>query len=169
VKLLDRTGGKADGFVRAEIVAEAQAVIVPLAALDAALAARRAGQPVGVDLPNDSDPALLRHRLQKIDLIAVAFPKFGDGRGFSIARALRDQGYRGILRASGPIIPDQFAFALQCGFDEVEIDDGQAERQPIGQWLHALTLIHGTYQDGPDGSVSVFRRRHQEAEATKAA
>jgi uncharacterized protein (DUF934 family) len=169
VKLLDRQGWKADGFARAGTAAEAPAVIVSLDTLDAALAARRPGQPVGVDLPNDSDPALLRDRQDRIDLIAIAFPKYGDGRGFSIARALRDQGYRGLLRASGSIIPDQFAFAIHCGFDEVEIDDARAARQPIGQWLHALTLIHGTYQDGPDGSVSVFRRRHQEAEAVKAA
>jgi uncharacterized protein (DUF934 family) len=169
VKLLDRTGWKSDGFSRAESAGDASAVIVPLATLDVALAERRAGQPIGVDLPNDSDPADLRTRQAKVDLIAIAFPKYGDGRGFSIAKALRDQGFSGILRASGSIIPDQFAFALQCGFDEVEIEDAQAERQPIGQWLHALTLIHGTYQDGPDGSVSVFRRRHQEAEAVKAA
>ena len=67
--------------------------------------------------------------------------KFSDGRGFSIGRALRDQGYKGTLRASGALIPDQFAFALDCGFDEVEIGDAQAARQPEAQWLQALTTI----------------------------
>ena len=56
-------------------------------------------------------------------LIAIDFPDFADGRGFSLARRLRSLGYRGHLRARGSIIADQFGQALSCGFDEVEIDD----------------------------------------------
>jgi uncharacterized protein (DUF934 family) len=165
VKLLDRNGWKTDDYVRADEFFAAPAILVPIEALDAALAGRAAGQRIGVALPNTFHAADLLAVQDRLDLVAIAFPKFSDGRGFSIGKALRDQGYRGVLRAAGAIIPDQFAFALHCGFDEVEIDDAQAERQPIDQWLHALTLIHAGYQDGPDGSVSIFRRRQAAAEA----
>ncbi len=71
----------------------------------------------------------------KVALIAVAFGAFADGRGFSIARRLRDAGFEGRLRAAGEIIPDQFAFARAAGFDEVEISDARAARQPEADWL----------------------------------
>lgn len=155
--LLDRTGWKADAYRRDEPGADA--VIVPLDLLTATLAGKLPGQRVGIDLSNDTDPDALTPVLGKVDLIAVAFPKFGDGRGFSLARALRAMGFGGTLRASGPLIPDQFAFALQCGFDEVELSDEQAARQPVEQWLHALEIVDVSYQDGVDGTPSIFRRR----------
>ena len=42
----------------------------------------------------------------------IAFPAMGDGRGFSIARRLRAMGYRGVLRAKGPLVADQARAAL---------------------------------------------------------
>lgn len=114
-------------------------------------------------IPNDQDPAALLDVQGRLALIAIPFPKFSDGRGFSIAKALREQGYRGTLRATGALIPDQFAFALQVGFDEVEISDEQAARQPLEQWLHALTLIGDSYQQGVDGTASILARRRAAA------
>ena len=93
-----------------------------------------AGTTLAVDLPNDVDPAVLATRLGDIALIRIPFPTYGDGRGFSIARELREMGYAGTLRASGYVISDQFRHALQSGFDEVEIDDALASRQPEGLW-----------------------------------
>lgn len=78
--------------------------------------------------------------------IAITFPAFSDGRGFSLARALRAAGYAGRLRASGELIPDQFAFALECGFDEIEISDERLARQPVEQWLAARDAVTVSYQ-----------------------
>jgi uncharacterized protein (DUF934 family) len=89
---------------------------------------------LAVDFPNDRDPAELAARLDRIALIRVAFPAYTDGRGFSIGKALRDMGYAGRLRAAGPLIADQYRMARRVGFDEVEIPDAMAERQPEEQW-----------------------------------
>lgn len=90
--------------------------------------------PVGLDLPNDRDPAALAPWLDRLALIRVAFPAMTDGRGFSLARRLRAMGYRGRLRAAGPLIADQFRAARRVGFDEIEIPDALAERQSEPQW-----------------------------------
>ena len=79
-------------------------------------------------------PEALPERFDGIELIRVAFPAFSDGRGFSLARHLRARGYAGRLRAAGPLIADQFAMARRSGFDEVEIPDELAARQPEAQW-----------------------------------
>ena len=70
-----------------------------------------------------------------VDLIRVTFAAYSDGRGFTLARYLRGLGYRGRLRAVGPLIADQYAMARRSGFDEVEIPDEIAARQPEDQWL----------------------------------
>ena len=157
--LLDRNGWTPDDYVRGEAV-DGAAVIVPVDALEGALAAKPAR--LGVDLPNHHDIETLAPFQDRIDLIAIAFPAFSDGRGFSLARELRRQGYQGRLRASGQLIPDQFAFALECGFDEVEIGEERAGRQPLDQWLRARDAIHESYQSTP-GVVSIFAKRRRAA------
>ena len=87
-----------------------------------------------VDLPSDTDPATLAGKLSGLHLIRVDFPSFADGRGFTIARQLRLMGYDGVLRARGHVIADQYAMARRSGFDEVEISDDLATRQPEDQW-----------------------------------
>ena len=111
-------------------------VIVALARLQEALAARPAA---GVLIPNDTQPENLRPFFPRLGLIAVDFPAFADGRGFSIAVRLRDLGYTGRLRAHGPVIADQFAYLLACGFDEVLVPEDVAIRQPAEQWMAQLT------------------------------
>lgn len=98
------------------------------------------------------------------DAIAIAFPAFTDGRGFSLAAALRSAGYAGRLRASGELIPEQFPFALDCGFDEVEISDERFARQPIEQWLAALDAVDAAYQPN-DRVADIFARRRAAREA----
>ena len=82
----------------------------------------------------------------RIALIRIAFPSHMDGRGFSLARHLRLLGYRGRLRASGRILADQYAMARRSGFDEVEIDQTLAERQPEEQWLFRANWQTHDYQ-----------------------
>jgi uncharacterized protein (DUF934 family) len=98
------------------------------------IAANRDAPALALDLGPDADPDALRAHLDAIDLIRVAFPSFADGRGFTIARRLRDLGYQGRLRAKGHVIADQYAMARRSGFDEVEISADLARRQPEDQW-----------------------------------
>jgi uncharacterized protein (DUF934 family) len=87
-----------------------------------------------VDLAHTDAPEALAPYLADLRLIRVAFPAFNDGRAFTVARRLRVLGYRGRLRAVGPVIADQYAMARRVGFDEVEIPDDLAVRQPEAQW-----------------------------------
>jgi len=88
----------------------------------------------GLDLPPDTDPATLARWADGPAMIRIAFPSFADGRGFTLARRLRDLGYRGRLRAQGHVVADQYAMARRAGFDEIEISDDLARRQPAAQW-----------------------------------
>ncbi|MEZ5912006.1 MAG: DUF934 domain-containing protein [Paracoccaceae bacterium] len=88
-----------------------------------------------VELAPADNPAALQGRLATLAMIHVAFPAFSDGRGFTIARRLRDMGYTGRLRAKGHVLADQYAMARRSGFDEVAISDELARRQPEAQWL----------------------------------
>ncbi len=161
--LLDRSGWIADDFSRAENVSAGGAVLVPFALVEAALAGASPGQRVGAEIENTVRADALEALGARLDLISVRFPAPGDGRGFSIGRALRDQGYEGRLRAAGELVPDQLAFAFACGFDEVEISEERAARQPIAQWLAAAGAIGVTYQPGRDGRHSIFAERRASA------
>ena len=79
-----------------------------------------------VDLAHTDAPEALLPYLHDLHLIRVAFPAFNDGRAFTIARRLRVLGYKGTLRALGPVIADQYAMVRRVGFDEVEIPDDLA-------------------------------------------
>jgi uncharacterized protein (DUF934 family) len=89
---------------------------------------------LAVEFPNDRDPADLVPWLHRLDMIRVEFPAMGDGRGFSIARRLRAMGYRGVLRAKGPLVADQARAARRVGFDEIELPEAVASRQPEEYW-----------------------------------
>lgn len=99
-----------------------------------------------VDLSNTDDPATLQSHLAGITLIRVAFPAFNDGRAFTIARRLRMMGYMGRLRACGHVIADQYAMIRRVGFDEVEISDDLAARQPADQWAFRANWQDHDYQ-----------------------
>ena len=89
---------------------------------------------LALDLENDADAEAVAPHFDRLGVIRIAFPSAADGRGFSLARRLRDLGYRGRLTAVGHVISDQFRYALDCGFDDVEITDDLAERQPEPHW-----------------------------------
>lgn len=88
-----------------------------------------------LDLASDANTDDLSDAIDRYQMIRIDFPSFADGRGFSIARALRRKGFTGRLRAKGHVIADQYAMARRSGFDEVEISDDLAARQPENQWL----------------------------------
>ena len=152
--LLDRSGEIDDVWQRIaddRPIPSSDPVIVPLARLSEALVARPA---TGVAIPNDADVSELSGSLPRLGLIAVDFPSFADGRGFSLAKRLRDLGFAGRLRAAGPVIADQFAYLLACGFDEVQVPVDVALRQPAEQWMAQLSRItHGYQRGGPVRSI----------------
>jgi len=141
-------------------------VIVPLAVwLDrqAELAAR--GE-VGVWLAVTDDPATLAPSLPLLSLVAVDFPKFTDGRGYSIAYLLRSRfGYRGQLRAIGDVLPDQLFYMKRVGFDAFAV---RADKD-LRQALRALQPFTDAYQGSWDNAVPAFRRHTRDwPRATKA-
>lgn len=101
----------------------------------------------GVEIGPADDPRALVGVLGQLALVRVRFPAFNDGRGFSHARDLRSFGFTGRLRAAGHVLADQYAMARRVGFDEVEIDDDLARRQPEGQWLDRAGWRAHWYQD----------------------
>ena len=86
-------------------------------------------------LAHTDAPDAVQPYINALTTIRVAFPAFNDGRAFTIARRLRMAGFKGHLRAVGPVIADQYAMARRVGFDDVEIPDDLAKRQPQAQWL----------------------------------
>ncbi|MFT6674006.1 MAG: hypothetical protein ACJAVM_000177 [Sulfitobacter sp.] len=100
---------------------------------------------VALDLGSDSDPAGIELS-PAIEMIRIDFPSSADGRGFTIARALRLRGYQGRLRAKGHVLADQYAMARRAGFDEVEVADDIAARQPAEQWLFRANWQAHDYQ-----------------------
>lgn len=98
-----------------------------------------------IDIPSDAGPdAILA--ATGADMIRIDFPSFADGRGYTLAAILRRAGYQGRLRACGHVIADQYAMARRSGFDEIEIDDANAARQPEDQWLARADWRAHNYQ-----------------------
>ena len=118
----------------------------PVPATDFVALADIAAHRGAVDLAHTDDPEALAPFLPALSLIRVAFPAFNDGRAFTIARRLRELGYAGILRAFGPVIVDQYPMARRVGFDQVEIPDELAARQPQDQWLLRANWTAHDYQ-----------------------
>lgn len=99
------------------------------------------------DLASDVDFDALEGQLDGIAAIRVAFPAFSDGRGFTLAQRLRNAGFTGRLRAKGHVIADQYAMARRSGFDEVEISEALAARQPAEQWVFRADWRAHDYRD----------------------
>jgi len=75
--------------------------------------------------PTD-DPAAVAQELDRVARVEVNFPTFGDGRGYSIARLLRERyGYKGELRAVGHVARDHLFFMESVGFDAYELKAGE--------------------------------------------
>lgn len=136
-------------------------VIVPLAfwfAQREALSSR--GGRLGVWLDSHEEPATIAGDLDRFALVAVNFPTFGDGRGFTIARLLRERhGYKGELRAIGEVVRDHLFFMARCGFDAFALRDDQ----DAAQALTAFNDFSDAYQTSVDRPLPLFRRRVQGA------
>ncbi len=107
--------------------------------------------------PGEDARDLLPH-LDRLSLVEVNFPAYGDGRGYSAARILRESGYAGELRAVGDVLVDQIVAMRRCGFDSFHpakpLDDAAVER--------ALNRYDDVYQKTIDGRQPVWAKRHPE-------
>lgn len=111
--------------------------------------------PVGVRLASDQSPALIADDLDRLDLVALEFPKFTDGRAYSYARLLRERHrFGGEVRAVGHVLRDQIAFLLRCGFDALELDDRAA-----AGWQAATSAFSAWYQPAADSEAPIPSRR----------
>lgn len=114
------------------------------------------GNNVGIIIPTDADPSSLTPELNKAPTIAISFTAFADGRGFSLARILReDCDYQGELQAAGGYMQDQLFYLKRCGFDSYVIaDDADAVSM-----LASLSDFSNSYQASCDEPRPLFRRR----------
>lgn len=105
--------------------------------------------------PGEDARALLPF-LDRIALVEVNFPVFGDGRGYSAARILREAGYTGEVRAVGDVLIDQLAIMRRCGFDAFApakpLDPAEVETA-FATWPH-------DYQAAADAAVPIWNLRH---------
>jgi uncharacterized protein (DUF934 family) len=126
------------------------------------LATWLAGDPeagFGVWLAPADDPTTLAPHLSLVPLIAVDFPTFSDGRGYSLAALLRRLGYRGELRAIGDVLVDQVYMLRRVGFSSFAMRTDQDE----GAAAAALQTFSEAYQAAADQELPYFRRRMQSA------
>lgn len=113
-------------------------------------------QESGVWLGPDDDPQRLVGRLDALPLIAIDFPSFRDGRGYSLAYLLRRRlGWRGELRAVGEVLRDQLAHLRQCGFDAFAVRADKSVEDAL-KGLAGLSVLYGRSAIEPR---PLFRRR----------
>lgn len=111
---------------------------------------------IGVWLDADDDASTLAPYAKQLPLIAIHFPTFADGRGFSHARVLKSNlGFKGELVATGGFMQDQLFYLKRCGFDAFLVSDDadiESMRVSLGDFQH-------TYQASTDDPRPIYRKR----------
>jgi len=118
---------------------------------------------LGVTVGNIDRAEALAMFLRKLHLVVLPFPAFNDGRSYSIARQIREMGYRGELRATGNVLPDQMQLMLQVGFDAFDIGD----RFTLATWQAASRTMSLAYQRGlyrRNAEAEIWTERHTDVE-----
>jgi len=111
---------------------------------------------VGVRIESDQEIEVLAYDLPRLAVVALAFPKFRDGRAFTSARLLRERfGYRGQVRAVGEVLQEQAGFMVRCGFDAFAPSDGATPEA----WTKAAQRFRHVYQRAADGRQVAFEER----------
>lgn len=147
-----------------ESVPNSDDVIIPLALwLEHGPALRGRDGGLGVWLDSDEEPEAIAGDLDKFQVIAVNFPAFTDGRGFSTARLLRERyGYKGEVRAIGDVLRDQLFYMQRVGFDAFAV---RADKN-IHDAVKGLTDFSEKYQTSWDEKNPLFRRVKRETVQT---
>lgn len=129
--------------------------IVPLAVWVAQKPVLAARGDIGVWLAPDERAESLQDDLAGLALIAVDFPSFTDGRGYSIAYQLRNRlGFAGELRAVGDVLRDQLFFMARVGFNAFATRPDRS----VEDALRGLTDFSEVYQTAWDQKTPLFRR-----------
>lgn len=145
------------------VVVPAGKVIVPLTVWQAQKAALQARKDVGVWFASDERPEVLKDDVATLPIIAVDFPKFADGRGYSIAFNLRARlNYTGELRAIGDVLRDQLFYMQRVGFNSFAV---RADRDAHDA-VKSLNDFSETYQHSWDQKNPLFRRVNRQAAAS---
>ncbi len=111
---------------------------------------------LGVWLDSDEEPTCISNDLHHFELVAINFPVFADGRGYSCARLLRERyNYTGELRAIGDVLIDQLYYLKRCGFDAFALRPDQN----LQLALPSLAPFSESYQTATDQPIPLFRRR----------
>lgn len=130
-------------------------IIVPLQVWQGRRAELANRDAVGVWLKSSEGPELIAADLQQFRVVAIDFPKFTDGRGYSTATLLRTRyGWRGELRAVGDVLRDQLFFLRRCGFDAFELRHDQDPDAALGSW----TPFSEPYQGAVEITQPLWRR-----------
>ena len=142
------------------VIVAAGKVIVPLQVWQAQRAALQDRKEIGVWLASDERPEELKGDIEKFSVIAVDFPKFSDGRGYSIAFNLRARlGYSGELRAIGDVLRDQLFYLQRVGFDAF----APRPDRKIEDVIKGLSDFSEVYQTSFDQKLPLFRRVQRKA------
>ena len=113
------------------------------------------GEP-GVALGTADDPAAIAADLDRISTIVIEFPQFTDGRGYSMARLLRERyGFKGEIRAAGDVLRDNLFYLSRCGFDSFVLGD----QSKLDEALSGLSDFSDGYQASVERPQPLFRRR----------
>jgi len=147
----------AEGDTPDAVALPAGDVIVPLPVWQARKTALLAsGQRIAVWLAPNEGPEAIADDLARLPLVAVQFPKFTDGRGYSTARLLRERyDYQGEVRAIGDVLVDQLFFMARCGFDAYAL---RADKS-LESALARFETFPEAYQTAVDRPQPLFRRR----------
>ena len=138
-------------------------IIVPLKVWQAQRVALQGRVDLSVWLASDERPEELKGEVEKFKVIAVDFPKFADGRGYSIAYNLRARlGYAGELRAIGDVLRDQMFYMQRVGFDAF----APRPDRSIHDALKGLSDFSETYQTSVDQKFPLFRRVNRDGIVT---
>ena len=114
------------------------------------------GRQVGVRLESHEEVEALAYDLPQIAVVALAFPKFGDGRAYTSARLLRERfDFKGEVRAVGDVLREQAGFMVRCGFDAFEPADGSTPEV----WERAAHRFRHVYQRSIDRRTPAFVER----------
>ena len=147
----------AEGDTAETVALPAGALLVPLAVRQARKTElQQRGTPVGVWLDVTEGPEALADDLARLPVVAVNFPKFTDGRGYSSARLLRERfAYAGEIRAIGDVLHDQLFLMARCGFDAFALKEGK----DVAKAANAFDTFRTPYQAAVDQPQPLFRRR----------
>jgi uncharacterized protein (DUF934 family) len=110
----------------------------------------------GVCINGDDETDDVAKDLAYFALIAVEFPAFKDGRGYSHARSLRDHyAYKGDIRAVGDVLRDQLYYLQRCGVSSFLI----REDKNIEDAIKGFSDFSVKYQTAADGASPVYTKR----------